>query len=334
VAGVLAAGLGLGIAELLAGALSRAVTPVLAVGEAVIGLSPPVLTEWAISTFGTADKPILIGGVLVVFALLAAAIGVLTSYQRGLGVLAAVALGVVASIAVWTRPDSQVYDMLPVIVGMAAAILVLVPLVGSAEAAAVSARGAGTGVPATPTGAQQEPADIQQEPYGTQREPAGSPGRRTFLWAAAAVAVLAAGTSGIGRWLGSRRAGVESSRDDLTSPQALPRDLPGPSVPEGADLGVPDAEPWQTPNGDFYLIDTALSVPLVHPEDWSLRVHGMVDEEVVLSFDDLVALGLIDRWITLCCVSNQVGGNLIGNALWTGVRASDVLGLAGPHADA
>src|SRR5690606_19381674 len=245
-----------------------------------------------------------------------------------------VGLGVVASIAVWTRPDSQVYDMLPVIVGMVAAILVLVPLVGSAEAAAVSERGAGTGVPATPAGALQEPADTQQEPYGTQREPAGSPGRRTFLWAAAAVAVLAAGTSGVGRWLGSRRAGVESSRDDLTSPQALPRDLPGPSVPEGADLGVPDAEPWQTPNGDFYLIDTALSVPLVHPEDWSLRVHGMVDEEVVLSFDDLVALGLIDRWITLCCVSNQVGGNLIGNALWTGVRASDVLGLAGPHADA
>ncbi|MFW6204932.1 MAG: molybdopterin-dependent oxidoreductase, partial [Actinomycetota bacterium] len=219
-----------------------------------------------------------------------------------------------------TRPDAQAYDLLPVIVGMAAAVLVLLPLVRSAKAASAPSENAATTEP---------PASPETSP-----QPMGRPGRRTFLRVAAAVGALAAGAGGIGRWLGSRRLGVESSREDLAAPQALPRDLPEPAVPDGVNVQVPDVAPWRTPNDDFYLIDTALSKPLVHPEDWSLRVHGMVEEELMLSFDDLVSIGLIDRWITLCCVSNQVGGDLIGNALWTGVRTSDVLGMAGPLADA
>ncbi|MFW6091688.1 MAG: molybdopterin-dependent oxidoreductase, partial [Actinomycetota bacterium] len=333
-AGVLAAGLGLGIAELLAGALGRAITPVSAVGETVIALSPGALNEWAIGTFGTANKAILIAGVLVVFALLAAGIGLLTARRRGLGVLAAAALGLVALVAVYTRPDAQAYDLLPVIVGMAAAVLVLLPLVRSAEAASAPPEAAWA--PPERVSAAPEGAAIAEPPASpeTSPQPVGRPGRRTFLRVAAAVGAVAAGAGGIGQWLGSRRVGVESSREDLAAPQALPRNLPEPAVPDGVNVQVPDVAPWRTPNDDFYLIDTALSKPLVQPEDWSLRVHGMVEEELMLSFDDLVSIGLIDRWITLCCVSNQVGGDLIGNALWTGVRTSDVLGMAGPLADA
>jgi DMSO/TMAO reductase YedYZ molybdopterin-dependent catalytic subunit len=145
--------------------------------------------------------------------------------------------------------------------------------------------------------------------------------------AAAAVVAAAAGSL-----LGGRRRAVEASRTEVDL--SLPRPLPAAEPVRGADLGIDGGEPWLTPNDEFYRIDTALSVPLIHPDDWRLRVHGMVDEEVVLRFDDLAALGLVDRWVTLCCVSNTVGGSLIGNALWTGVRVADVLGLAGPHADA
>ncbi|HEX5993896.1 MAG TPA: molybdopterin-dependent oxidoreductase [Jiangellales bacterium] len=307
-AGVLAAGLGLGVAELLSGLLNRGVTAVLAVGEVVIELSPTWLTEWAIETFGTADKAVLIGGVVVVLMLLSAAIGVLAARHRGAGMLAAAALGVVAALAVRSRPDATVYDLLPVVVGAGVAVLALPALVGRAVAAGV----ADTAVP-TP-------------------EAGGRADRRTFLRAAGISAAAAVLLGAAGAALGGRRRAVEAARTDVDV--SLPRPLPPADPIPGADLEIDGSEPWVTPNGEFYRIDTALSAPLIQPDDWRLRVHGMVDEEVVLDFDELVGLGLVDRWVTLCCVSNSVGGRLIGNALWTGVRVSDVLAIAGPLPDA
>lgn len=317
-AGVLAAGLGLGVAELVSGLLNRGITPVLAVGEVVIELSPTWLTEWAIATFGTADKAVLIGGVVVVLTLLAAVIGVLAERHRGAGMLAAAALGVLAALAVRSRPDAVTYDLLPVVAGAGAAVLALPVLVNRAvEAEAAEAGAAETGA---------------VEATGTEPVAGGRADRRTFLRAAgftAAAAVLAGAAGGA---LGGRRRAVEASRTDVDI--ALPRPLPSARPAPGADLGIDGSEPWLTPNDEFYRIDTALSVPLIQPDDWRLRVHGMVDQEVVLGFDELVELELVDRWVTLCCVSNSVGGSLIGNALWTGVRVSDVLAMAGMHPDA
>ena len=307
-AGVLAAGLGLGVAELLSGLLNRGVTPVLAVGEVVIELSPTWLTEWAIETFGTADKAVLIGGVVVVLTALSAAIGVLAARHRGAGMLAAATLGVVAALAVRSRPDAVTYDLLPVVVGAGVAVLALPALVSRAVEAEAT------------------------EAAGTEPVPGGRADRRAFLRAAGFTAAAAVLAGAAGSALGGRRRAVEASRTDVDI--ALPRPLPAAEPAPGADLGIDGSEPWLTPNDEFYRIDTALSVPLIQPDDWQLRVHGMVDEEVVLDFDELVALGLVDRWVTLCCVSNSVGGSLIGNALWTGVRVSDVLGIAGPHPDA
>jgi DMSO/TMAO reductase YedYZ molybdopterin-dependent catalytic subunit len=312
-AGVLAAGLGLGVAESVSGLLNRGVTPVLAVGEVVIELSPTWLTEWAIETFGTADKAVLIGGVVVVLTVLSGAIGVLAARHRGAGMLAAAALGVVAALAVRSRPDAVTYDLLPVVVGAGVAVLALPALVNRAVEAGSAEAGAA-------------------EATGTEPAPGGRADRRTFLRAAGFTAAAAVVAGAAGSALGGRRRAVEASRTDVDI--ALPRPLPSAEPAPGADLGIDGSEPWLTPNDEFYRIDTALSVPLVQPDDWRLRVHGMVDEEVVLDFDDLVALGLVDRWVTLCCVSNSVGGSLIGNALWTGVRVSDVLGIAGPHPDA
>jgi DMSO/TMAO reductase YedYZ molybdopterin-dependent catalytic subunit len=140
--------------------------------------------------------------------------------------------------------------------------------------------------------------------------------------------LLLAGAGGlvvglVGGVFGRKRREVERAIADLDLPVTPGR------VPAGADLAVPQQAPWRTPNGDFYRIDTALAVPAIAPADWRLRVTGMVDRELELTYDDLVERQLTEAWVTLCCVSNEVGGDLIGNAWWSGVRVADVLAEAG-----
>jgi DMSO/TMAO reductase YedYZ molybdopterin-dependent catalytic subunit len=99
-------------------------------------------------------------------------------------------------------------------------------------------------------------------------------------------------------------------------------------VPAGAELDVPGLSPLFTPNADFYRVDTALTVPAIDPSTWRLVVDGMVDRRIELSFDDLVGMGLDEYGITLTCVSNEVGGGLVGNARWLGVPVRDILRMA------
>jgi DMSO/TMAO reductase YedYZ molybdopterin-dependent catalytic subunit len=210
--------------------------------------------------------------------------------------LAAAALGAVAALAVASRPDSSAGDLLPTIVGAGASLIALDRLAVRVPVAEVS-RGEGDG-------------------------------RRTFLRTIGVVAGLGLVAFVGGRWLGRRRSSVEESREAIALPDRTVEE------PPGVDLGVDGAEPWRTPNQVFYRIDTALAVPLVQAEGWDLRVHGLVEREVNLTFDELVDMGLVERWVTLTCVSNEVGGYLAGNALWAGVPVADVLALAGPAADA
>ncbi len=141
-AGLAAAALGLGVAELVAGLLGRTATPVVAVGEAFIDRVPGWLKDLAVDWFGTADKAVLLGGVLVVFAALSAGIGVLTARRRGAGLLAAAGLGLVAALAVWTRPDTTVNDLWPTVLGSGASLIALDRLVDrTAESGATPPRG-------------------------------------------------------------------------------------------------------------------------------------------------------------------------------------------------
>jgi DMSO/TMAO reductase YedYZ molybdopterin-dependent catalytic subunit len=127
----------------------------------------------------------------------------------------------------------------------------------------------------------------------------------------------------VGGLFGRRRRAVEEVIGDLDLP------VTDGQVPAGADLEVPDLAAWRTANGDFYRIDTAFVVPTVRPDDWRLRIHGMVEREIELTYDDLLDRQLTEAWVTLCCVSNEVGGDLIGNAWWSGVRIADLLEEAG-----
>lgn len=322
---MVALALGLGVAELVAGAMGRTTTPFVAVGEAFIDLVPPWLKDLAVEWFGIADKTVLLGGMAVVFVAGSAAVGMLLATSRRVGLAVTAVLLAVVVLAVWSRPDTTTIDVVPTVVGALAAIVALNALVRRAEA--VEAENVARRVSVTAAARAAAPSAAAADPVTR----AGSrSGRRSFLVGAAVTGGLAVASAGLGRWFGARRTGVEASREGLADQVGFPDAAP----PPGADLGVAPTDPWRTPNPDFYRIDTALSVPLVRAEDWRLRIHGMVEREVTLSYADLVDLGLVDRWVTLTCVSNEVGGGLAGNALWTGVPIADVLALAGPSPDA
>ena len=159
----------------------------------------------------------------------------------------------------------------------------------------------------------------------------GTSPRRAFLGTAAAVGAGAVVVGAAGRWLGQRS--VAATQRLAT---VLPRaSAPLPAVPAGADLEVRGLSPFVTPNDDFYRIDTALTLPQVDPREWTLRVVGRVDQELSLSYEDLLDRPMIEADITLSCVSNEVGGDLVGNARWLGCRLDDLLAEAGidPAAD-
>jgi DMSO/TMAO reductase YedYZ molybdopterin-dependent catalytic subunit len=154
--------------------------------------------------------------------------------------------------------------------------------------------------------------------------------RRRFLsltgTALAAGAIVGVG----GRWLGTRRnVSAERAAIQLPAPSSA-----APPLPAEVDFQLPGVASFITPNKDFYLIDTALVVPQVAPDTWTLRIHGRVRNPMTLTYQQLLARPMIERYITLSCVSNEVGGGLISNARWLGVRVKDLLDEAQPDADA
>lgn len=304
VAGLVAAVVALGVAELVAAAVRPEASPVIAVGGSVIDATPVWLKDFAIRTFGTNDKPVLIGSILVVLVLLALVTGSLAVRRLVLGLAGVAVLGVVGVAAAATRPGSQSLDVLPSVAGGVVGSLALVVLVRRLP------------VPAA-------------EPAGTGAHDAA---RRSFLVAGllAAGAGLAAGS--VGRLVTGRRASVTADRADVRLPAPA---SPATAVPRGADLKLPGLSPFRTPNEDFYRVDTALVVPQLTTDGWRLRVHGMVDREVELDFDRLLARDMVERDITLTCVSNEVGGRYVGTARWLGAPLAALLDEAGvdPAAD-
>ncbi len=151
--------------------------------------------------------------------------------------------------------------------------------------------------------------------------------RRGFLLRGGLAVLGTAAAVGLGEVLGRGRRRVEDARSLLRLPVTKG------TVPQGADLGV-SRQLWRTANAGFYQIHTAISLPSITPDEWKLRIHGMVDREVTITYDDLVKRQMTEDWITLCCVSNVVGGSLIGNAHWSGVLIRDLIEEAGPRAGA
>src|SRR5436190_17492 len=318
VAGVLAAAVAIGAAQLVAGLTAPASSPVLAVGQAAIDLTPPPVKDFAISTFGTADKTVLLGGILVVLAVYAAGVGIVAGRRLAFGMWG---LGLFAFIGLWaalTRPGSTADYLWPTLAGAAAGAFALARLAGAAGRLSASrirtpARG-GAGLaapgPSRPAPQTLTPPDLPVPP--AQPGPAA-----------------VAGTIG-GRELATRR-DVTLARAALRLPRPT---VAAPPLPPGSDLHIPGLSSFITPNGSFYRVDTALLLPQVDPSTWQLRIHGMVQREVRITFAELLRRPIIEDYVTLTCVSDPVGGPYVGNAKWLGASLADLIRQARPRAGA
>ncbi|MGZ5416978.1 MAG: molybdopterin-dependent oxidoreductase [Nocardioides sp.] len=301
---------GIAVSHALTNMLNARATPIQAVAEVVIVQTPGSIAEPLIQLVGRKDKPILVGGVTVAIIGLGALAGVLSRRSRLASNLVFLVMGAVALLALMSRPGFTSMAVLPLAGGVVAWLVVFAFLVDAAE------RGG--------------PTDTPTEATTSADESTGRDSRRSFLLTSGAFAVGSLAVAASGRLFGRSRRAVETSRRLLRLPVNVG------SVPDDAELGLPQGTPWRVPNGDFYRIDTALVLPAIDPSEWRLRIHGMVDREITLTYEDLIARELTEAWVTLCCVSNEVGGDLIGNAFWSGVRVSDLLAEAGvsPDADA
>lgn len=293
-AGLAAAAVALGVTQLAAAFFSPAADSRTAVGTSVINLTPGPVKEWAIQTFGTADKTFLTVMVLVVIAVLAASSAIWERSRIPLGSIVLAGAGLLGCLAVLSRPGAAAADLIPTLLGTASGIAGL-RLLNSERIR------------------EQDPTETPD------------PGRRRSLLTLGFVG--AGALSGVvGTVLTRQRRSVAADRDSFALPKPA---SPAPAITPDVQPDATGLPPFITPNNQFYRIDTALNVPQVSREDWKLRVHGMVDREVTYSYADLEQFEAVQAAVTLTCVSNPVGGNLISNAMWTGYRVRDLLRRSG-----
>jgi DMSO/TMAO reductase YedYZ molybdopterin-dependent catalytic subunit len=304
-AGLVAGALAVTVGMLCAGIID-VVSPIDAVGSTFIDHTPSWLKEWAIAQFGTNDKLALRFGIVSVLAVAATLIGIGTRRRPWIGIAGIAAFGVIGAWAAIGRPGETAAALLPSALGASVGIVVLHRLLHPAAA-----------------GPRETP--------GPSRVPLGWDRRRFLVTTGAAAATAAT--------VGLAATAIERRRvDELEA--AIPDSLPPvstESAPTDDTATLPELRnvtPFVTPNDDFYRIDTALSFPRIDPATWSLRIAGMVDNPITLTYADLQALPQVEHMITLCCVSNEVGGPYIGNAVWQGVSLKAVLETVGVQAGA
>ncbi len=302
-AGIAAAAVALGTAQLLAAFVGPEADSRTAIGATVIDLTPGPVKEWAITMFGTADKLVLSVLVLGVIAIIAAVAGSMERRRVPIGSAAIVLAGVAGCAAVLSRAGASIVDVVPTVVGTVCGVVVLRLL--------TSGR-------------------FTDEPAGSDEPDVPDHGRRLSLLT---LGLLGAGalTGVVGVVLSRARSSVAGDRDAFALPAV---DVPAPPIPPTVQPKGVALPTFVTSNDDFYRIDTALTVPQLSRADWQLKIHGMVDREVTYRFEDLDRFEVVEKVVTLTCVSNPVGGDLISNASWTGYRVRDLLADAGVHADA
>ncbi|HTN55407.1 MAG TPA: molybdopterin-dependent oxidoreductase [Microbacterium sp.] len=298
-AGVAAAVLGAGVGESAGALLAPSSSPFAVVGGALIDAAPAWAKDTAIAWFGTSDKAALLIGIGIVLLIAAAVAGLCQARWLRSGVIAFAVIGAGVGVLALTRPEAGMLSWLPSALAGVVAAITLRLLVRKAP---------------TP-----------------DRDDTGAPSRRQFLAWAGGSAVVGVAMAFAGTIARSGATAVASVRDAIRLPRAA---KPAPALPAGASLDVPGLAPLITPNDGFYRIDTALIVPSVDPADWTLRIHGMVAQEITLTWDELRALPLVETTVTLSCVSNPVGGDLVGNAVWLGYPIRELLAKAHPAADA
>jgi DMSO/TMAO reductase YedYZ molybdopterin-dependent catalytic subunit len=314
VAGLLAAAVALAVGELIAGLSSQLSSPVISVGNRVVDAVPRQVKDFAIETFGTNDKKALLFGIYAIAAIFGLIVGIVGGRRFVLGAIGIAAFGVVGVWAAGQEVGAPVWAGLPSIVGAVAGIAALALLLATIPRAAHPHLVDQVAAASTPP-----------DPASGAAATGGPLARRGFLKMGGAVIVVGAVAASAGRWL-QARSSAAASRLAVTLPKPS---KPVPPVPEGAVLDVEGISSFITPNKDFYRIDTNLTVPQISTESWTLKVKGMVDEDLEFTYQDILDMDMIEERITMTCVSNEVGGGLVGTADWLGVPLKGLLDRAG-----
>ncbi|MGH3384949.1 MAG: molybdopterin-dependent oxidoreductase [Nocardioidaceae bacterium] len=331
VAGLLAAATAVLAAEALSALLTGVTSPLYSVANRAVDWTPRPLKEWAVETLATADKPILVATVSVAVAVLGVVAGIVGVRRPRLAVGLFLVLSVVAIAAALTDRSASAsagVRLLPAL--LLAVVAVSTLLIQLATLRRPAPDPVSDATPETPPAlVPLESIELGKPRMLLPKHVAGDDlpaafDRRAFLVAALAVGAIAA-SSGAVRYV-ARGSGAAAARADVSLPAPASA---APPLPDGVSFDLKGLTRHLTPNKDFYRVDTALQVPDVPIDGYALRIHGMVDQELELSFEDLLSRRLVERRITLTCVSNQVGGPYVGNATWIGVPIRELLAEAG-----
>jgi DMSO/TMAO reductase YedYZ molybdopterin-dependent catalytic subunit len=313
--GVVAAAFGVAIGTLVGALTEPAYSPIEVVASTAIDIPPQAVKEWATSTFGTASKSIVVGVVIVAVIVISAWAGVTARLRPRFGIQVMIVGGLVGAVAAVLRPVDTFLAPLPSLVAGGAAALALWWLLRMAQPAAAQAEH--SSAPDLPS----------VESAGDGRELS----RRGVLLGIGGVVVVGGAAMASARWLALRASAV-ASRVAAVLPQPAEALAP---LPASVQAPVPGMTPFITPNSDFYRIDTAVIVPQVTAEEWTLSFDGMVRRPFTITYAELLDMPMVERDVTIMCVSNPIGGDLIGTARWLGTPLLPLLERAGiePGAD-
>jgi len=338
-AGAVAIGAALAIGELLAGLLPDVPSPLLAVAQVIVDNQPPGAKELVVGLFGTADKLAFQIFIVLVAVIVGAVLGRVSPKHPDIA--AAVVVGFVAAGFAASLNDP---DATPALAAVAAGVEAVVGIVLLRRLVAMAVQTAPAPAPAASKRAPVDRRTSRREarvqagmtlrPRSSGANPGSMPdwSRRSLLQAGGVIAVGSVFAGVFGRMLLQQQRAPATPTDVPTVPDPV-------SLPAGADIATADLTadgltPIVVPNDRFYRIDTAFIPPSVDRDTWSLKVLGLVDRTVELTYAELTALPLIEQFVTIACVSNEVGGNLVGNAKWTGVPLRTVLEMAGVQSSA
>lgn len=297
--GVLSVLAAVAVGHLVGGFVNPTASPVIAVGNSVRDLTPPSITEWAIANLGDAKKALVFVGVGVALLVVGVIAGLLSRRRPWPGMVVAAVVGLAGSLSVLDQPSVPAAGVLAPLAGLVAGVAVFYWLHMLAT---------------------------RSRPILAAGKPEEGTSRRRFLWTSTGVVVGAAAAGTAGELLAGR---IDAGASRAAVGNLVPR-TPAPPIPPGADFASVGTPRFLTSNRDFYRVDTALvSVPQVRAEDWLLRVHGMVEGTKTFTFNDIRNRPLVERTITMTCVSNEVGGPYVSTANFVGVPLRDLLDEAG-----
>ena len=322
--GMVGAALALAFGELVASATNKTTSLVLAVGEFIVDITPGDVVRTSIETLGNSQKIVLLSSITILSILFGGFLGVLSRRHSDLSYALFILFGVFGG---WTLNRD--------------------PLTSTTAALSLSAMATLIGLSAFVflNNVLDQPASTNfEDPKHRYAD------RRQFLSWATGISVAAGTMTGAGRFL-LKDDTVQSIREKIVLPIVEEKTSLENSIPTTTDLSssttttLPDEtdfltfsemneikgiSPYITPNKDFYRIDTALRVPTIEPAEWSLTLDGLVENPYELSYEEILEMDLTKKDVTLTCVSNEIGGPLVGNAVWTGIPLSDIISRSKP----